>query len=57
MELLGGKKKLEENMRRLSILAGTHLTGKDIPFPHFISRNVLMLESLGKILQAFEGCA
>ena len=57
MELLGGKKKLKEKMRHPNILAKAHLSSKDIPPPHLISRNGLMLVSIGKILQALEGCA
>ncbi|MBW2616618.1 MAG: ATP-binding protein [Deltaproteobacteria bacterium] len=57
MELLGGKKKLKEKMRHTNILAESHLSSKDIPPPHLISRNGLMLVSIGKILQALEGCA
>jgi len=57
MELLGGKKKLKEKMRHPNILAKAHLSSKEIPPPHLISRNGLMLVSIGKILQALEGCA
>jgi len=57
MELLGGKKKLKEKMRNPNILAETHLSSKDIPPPHLINRNGLMLVSIGKILHALEGCA
>lgn len=57
MELLGGKKKVKEKMRQPNILAETHLFSKDIPSPHLINRNGLMLVSIGKILQALEGCA
>jgi len=57
MELLGGKKKLKEKMRHPNILAETLLSSKDIPPPHLISKNGLMLVSIGKILHALEGCA
>jgi len=57
MELIGGKKKLKEKMRRPNVLAASHLFVKDIPSEHIIRRNGLMLVSIGKILQAFEGCA
>ena len=57
MELLGGKKKLKEKMRHPNILAEAHLSSKEIPPPHLISRNGLMMVSIGKILQALEGCA
>jgi len=57
MELIGGKKKLKEKMRNPNVLAESHLFVKDIPSGHLIRRNGLMLVSIGKILQAFEGCA
>jgi len=57
MELLGGKKKLKEKMAHPNVLAKSHLFIKDIPSRHLIRRNGLMLISIGKILQALEGCA
>ena len=57
MELIGGKIKLRERMRDPNVLAESHLYVKDIPSQHLIKRNGLMLVSIGKILQAFEGCA
>jgi len=57
MELIGGKKKLKEKMRNPNVLAESHLSVKDIPSEHLIRRNGLVLVSIGKILQAFEGCA
>lgn len=57
MELIGGKKKLKEKMRNPNVLAENHLSVKDIPSEHLIRKNGLMLVSIGKILQAFEGCA
>ena len=57
MELIGGKKKLKEKMRNPNVLAESHLSVKDIPSQHLIRRNGLMLVSIGKILQALEGCA
>ncbi|HDZ24389.1 MAG: ATP-binding protein [Deltaproteobacteria bacterium] len=57
MELVGGKKKLKEKMAHPNVLAKGHLSIKDIPSRHLIRRNGLMLISIGKILQALEGCA
>ena len=57
MELIGGKKKLKEKMRNPNVLAESHLSVMDIPSQHLIRRNGLMLVSIGKILQALEGCA
>jgi CO dehydrogenase maturation factor len=57
MELVGGKKKLREKMSHPNVLAKSHLSIKDIPPRHLIRRNGLALVSIGKILQALEGCA
>lgn len=57
MELVGGKKKLKKKMSGPNILAENHFSIKDIPSQHLIRRNGLNLVSIGKILQAFEGCA
>ncbi len=57
MELIGGKKKLKEKMRDPNVLAESHLSVKDISSRHLIRRNGLALVSIGKILQALEGCA
>ncbi|MBL0712433.1 MAG: hypothetical protein JJV98_01920 [Desulfosarcina sp.] len=57
MELIGGKKKLKEKMGKPNILAESHLSIKNIPSEYLIRRNGLMLVSIGKILQALEGCA
>ena len=54
---IGGKKKLKEKMGNPNVLAKNHLSVKDIPSEHLIRRNGLMLVSIGKILQALEGCA
>ena len=57
MELVGGKKKLREKMSHPNILAESHFSIKEIPPRHLIRRNGLALVSIGKILQALEGCA
>ena len=57
MELVGGKKKLKEKMSHPNVLTKSHLSIKDIPPRHLIRRNGLALVSIGKILQALEGCA
>jgi len=57
MELVGGKKKLKEKMSHPNILTESHFSIKEIPSRHLIKRNGLALVSIGKILQAFEGCA
>jgi CO dehydrogenase maturation factor len=57
MELVGGKKKLREKMSQPNILAESHFSIKEIPSLYLIRRNGLALVSIGKILQALEGCA
>ena len=57
MELVGGKKKLREQMSHPNVLAESHFSIKEIPSRHLIRRNGLALVSIGKILQALEGCA
>jgi len=57
MELVGGKKKLKEKMSHPNVLAESHFSIKEIPPRHLIRRNGLALVSIGKILQALEGCA
>ncbi|MDY7035715.1 MAG: ATP-binding protein [Thermodesulfobacteriota bacterium] len=57
MELIGGKTELKERMSQPNVLAENHISIEDIPSQHLIRRNGLMLISIGKILQALEGCA
>jgi CO dehydrogenase maturation factor len=57
MELVGGKKRLREKMSQPNILVESHFSIRDIPSLYLIKRNGLALVSIGKILQALEGCA
>ncbi len=57
MELLGGKRKLKEKMSQKNVLKEDQFSIKDIPSRYLDKRDNLMLVSIGKILQAFEGCA
>jgi CO dehydrogenase maturation factor len=57
MELVGGKKKLREKMSQPNILVESNFSIREIPTRHLIRRNGLALVSIGKILQALEGCA
>jgi len=57
MELLGGKKKLKERMSQKNVLREDQFFIKDIPSRYIVKRDNLALVSIGKILQAFEGCA
>jgi len=57
MELVGGKKSLKRKMGQPSVLAEASILIEDIPPPHLLKRDGLMLVSIGKILQSLEGCA
>ena len=57
MELAGGKGKIKEKMSRNTILRKKEIFTKEISAPYIQRRNGLMLISIGKILQAYEGCA
>ena len=57
MELVGGKKSLKRKMGQPSVLAEASILIEDIPPPHLLRRDGLMLVSIGKILQSLEGCA
>jgi CO dehydrogenase maturation factor len=57
MEIVGGKKKLREKMSQPNILSESHFSIREIPSLHHIRRNGLAMVSIGKILQALEGCA
>ncbi len=57
MELVGGKKKLRKKMSKPNVLAENHFSIEEIPSQHLIRKNGLALVSIGKILQALEGCA
>lgn len=57
MELVGGKSKLKEKMSGPNILLEAQISLQQIPAPHRVEKNGLMLVSIGKILQSLEGCA
>jgi len=57
MELVGGKKSLQQKMGRPSVLAESHIVLEDLPPQHLVQRDGLMLVGIGKILQSLEGCA
>ncbi|MFP3869914.1 MAG: P-loop NTPase [Syntrophobacteria bacterium] len=57
MELLGGKRRLKEKMAQPEVLAEDRIFVEDIPSQYLVRRNRLALVSIGKILQALEGCA
>ena len=57
MELVGGKKSLRRKMGHPGIFAEVSIPIENIPPPHLLRRDGLMLVSIGKILQSLEGCA
>jgi CO dehydrogenase maturation factor len=57
MELVGGKANLKEGMSRSSLLNAAEFYLKDIPAAYLQGRDGLCQVSIGKILQALEGCA
>ena len=57
MELAGGKKKIRDKIGRSSILNEEQIRVADIPAEFIQRRDSLTLVSIGKILQALEGCA
>jgi CO dehydrogenase maturation factor len=57
MEMLGGKSALKKNMQRSNIFERREIEIDDIPSPYMERKDGLALVSIGKILQALEGCA
>jgi len=57
LELVDGKANLKEGMRKSNLLSSAEIHLKDIPSAHIQGRNGLYQISIGKILQAMEGCA
>ena len=57
MELIGGKGKLKEKMRRANIFAESQIVVKDIPSLYMQKKDGLTLVGIGKILHSLEGCA
>lgn len=57
MELVGGKQGLKEKMSQSDVLTEAEIKIKNIPPQHICKKDGLMLVSIGKILQALEGCA
>jgi CO dehydrogenase maturation factor len=57
MELVGGKQDLKQKMARPDVLREPRIALAEIPEPHSLQRDGLILVSIGKILQSLEGCA
>jgi CO dehydrogenase maturation factor len=55
--LAGGKEGIKAKMNQPSILSETEIAMDQIPHPYINKQNGLWLISIGKILQALEGCA
>jgi CO dehydrogenase maturation factor len=57
MELVGGKQSLKKKMSQSDVLTEAVIGINHIPPQHICKKDGLMLVSIGKILQALEGCA
>ena len=57
MELVGGKKSLQQKMGQPSVLAESRIVLEDLPPQYLVQKDGLTLVSIGKILQSLEGCA
>ena len=67
MELVGGKKKVQEKMKQgysaaeaettMRVMTQEHIKVDDIPSENILKQDNLGLVSIGKILQSLEGCA
>jgi CO dehydrogenase maturation factor len=67
MELVGGKKKVQEKLKSgysaaeaetaMRVMTQEHIKVDDIPSENIIKQDNLCLVSIGKILQSLEGCA
>jgi CO dehydrogenase maturation factor len=57
MELVGGKAAVKGKMGSGSLFNDRHIAVKDIPSEYLQKRGNLLQVSIGKILQAMEGCA
>lgn len=57
MELVGGKKSLQQKMGQPSVFAESRIVLEDLPPQHLVQKDGLMLVGIGKILQSLEGCA
>jgi len=67
MELVGGKKKVQEKMKQgysaaeaetaMKVMSQKHIMVSDIPSENILTKDNLGLVSIGKILQSLEGCA
>jgi CO dehydrogenase maturation factor len=57
MELVGGKKSLQQKMGQPSVLAESRIVLNDLPPQYLVQKDGLTLVGIGKIMQSLEGCA
>lgn len=57
IELVGGKRRLREEMGQPSVLTQSHVATQHIPRRYLAEKDSLKLVFIGKILQSLEGCA
>ena len=57
MDLMGGRNRLAEKMRTSPVLSSGQITLEDLPATHLSCQDGMQLVSIGKIMQALEGCA
>jgi CO dehydrogenase maturation factor len=57
MELVGGKKSLQQKMGQPSVLVESRVMLEDLPPQYLAQKDGLRLVGIGKIMQSLEGCA
>jgi CO dehydrogenase maturation factor len=57
MDLVGGKKSLQQKMGQPSVLSESHIVLNDLPPQYLVQKDGLRLVGIGKIMQSLEGCA
>jgi CO dehydrogenase maturation factor len=57
MELVGGKKSLQQKMGQPSVLSESHIVLNNLPPQYLVQKDGLRLVGIGKIMQSLEGCA
>jgi CO dehydrogenase maturation factor len=57
MELVGGKKSLQQKMGQPSVLSESRVVLNNLPPQYLVQKDGLRLVGIGKIMQSLEGCA
>ena len=57
IELVGGKKSIQKQMRQSNLFTESQITVEKIPSEYVKTQNGISFVSIGKILQLLEGCA